>query len=310
MISHDDVAGTCMDSIKSLGASLHAFRREHGDQVELVIYKSDIQGAYRNIPMAPLWQLKQAVVFKGQMHIDRCNCFGCRGFYYVYLAFISFVCWLALYIKGIPHLKCYVNDNCLFTRLGDVKFYCKYNCYFPSDQTKLLELWDKLGLLHEEKKQIYGPIIPFIGFNVDSNSMTVSISDEHCHDLLNKVQDFSKSGKRCSLKDFQSLAGHINWSLAVFPLLKPALSAIYAKMANKSQAMAMIHVNNAVREELLWFAKHAHNSDGIFLLCSVAWDPTLNTDGATICFTDACLDGMAYWFFKLMLGVMEWAEYL
>ena len=73
-------------------------------------------------------------------------------------------------------------------------------------------------------------------------------------------------------------------------------------MANKSQAMATVRVNNAVQEELLWFAKHARNSDGIFLLRSVAWDPTLNTQDATICFTDACLDGMAYWFPELMLG--------
>ena len=65
MLSHDNVARMCMDSIKSLGASLRAFCREQGDQVELVIYKSDIQGAYCNIPMALLWQLKQAVAFKG-----------------------------------------------------------------------------------------------------------------------------------------------------------------------------------------------------------------------------------------------------
>ena len=76
--------------------------------------------------------------------------------------------------------------------------------------------------------------------------MTVSISDEHRHDLLNKVLDFAKSGKRRSLKDFQSLAGHVNWSLAVFPLLKPALSAVYAKMANKSCLMAPVCINKAV----------------------------------------------------------------
>ena len=196
--------------------------------------------------MAPLWQLKQAVAFEGQRHIDRCNCFGCRGSYYVYLAFISFVCWIALYFKGIPHLKCYIDNNCSFACLGDIKFYRKYNRYFPSDQTKLLELWDELSLPHEEKKQIYGPIIPFIGFDIDPNSMTVSISNERHHDLLNKVPDFSKSGKWQSSKDFQSLTGHINLSLAVFPLFKPALSAIYAKMANKSQVMATICVNNAI----------------------------------------------------------------
>jgi hypothetical protein len=302
MISHDDIAGTCMDGIKSLGASLRAFRKEHGDHVQLIIYKSDIQGAYRNIPLAPLWQLKQAVAFEDRRHIDRCNCFGCRGSYYVYLAFISFVCWIALHVKGIQHLKCYIDDNCSFALLGDVKYYPRYKRYFPTDQTKLLELWDELGLPHKEKKQIYGPIIPFIGFDIDPNAMTVSISSERRHDLLDKVRDFAKSGKRRSLKDFQSIAGHVNWSLAVFPLLKPALSAIYAKMANNTQLMASVRINNAVREELLWFAKHALDSDGIFLLRSVAWDPTLDTSNATVCFTDACLGGIAYWFPDLALG--------
>jgi len=64
-------------------------------------------------------------------------------------------------------MKCYIDDNCSFARLGDVKYYPKYKRYFPTDQTKLLELWDELGLPHEEKKQIYGPVIPFIGFDVD-----------------------------------------------------------------------------------------------------------------------------------------------
>jgi len=158
------------------------------------------------------------------------------------------------------------SDNCSFAHLGDVKFYPKYGCHFPTDQTKLLELWDELGLPHEEKKQIYRPIIPFIGFDVDPNTMMVSINDKCKHNLLDKVHDFAKSGKHCSLKDFQSIAGHINWSLAIFPLLKPGLSAVYAKMANNTQPMASICVNNAVQDELLWFTKHAENSDGIFQL--------------------------------------------
>jgi hypothetical protein len=86
---------------------------------------------------------------------------------------ILFVCWIAL--QGDQHLKCYIDDNCSFALLGDVRYYPKYERYFPTDQTKLLELWDELGLPHEERKQIYGPVIPFIGFDVDPNAMTVSL---------------------------------------------------------------------------------------------------------------------------------------
>jgi hypothetical protein len=46
MISREDIAGTCMDGIKSLGASLRAFHHEYRDEVELVIHKSDVHGAY------------------------------------------------------------------------------------------------------------------------------------------------------------------------------------------------------------------------------------------------------------------------
>src|ERR1700734_1996004 len=50
MIDCDDIAGTCMDGIKSLGASLRAFRRENGDNIELIMHKSDIQGPYLVLP--------------------------------------------------------------------------------------------------------------------------------------------------------------------------------------------------------------------------------------------------------------------
>ena len=60
--------------------------------------------------------------------------------------------------------------------MGDVKYYEPYGRYFPSDQTKLLELWDEIGLPHVERKQIYGPTVTFIGFETDPNTMTISTS--------------------------------------------------------------------------------------------------------------------------------------
>jgi len=265
-----------MDGVKSLGASLRTFRQGYGD-VELIMHKSDVAGAYRNIPMSPMWQLKQIVAHGDSKHVDRCNCFGCRGSYYVYLVFISLVCWIAEHVKGIKHLKCYIDDNCSFACVGDVKFYPPYGKYFPSDQTKLLELWNEIGLPHEDRKQIYGPIIPFIGFDVVPNAMSVSINSERKEALIQQILEFAKPGKHFPLKEFQSVAGHINWSLAVFPLLRPGLSATYAKMADKDRPHGLIRVNNAIRDELLWFTKHANRSDGSFLLKTVAWDPTYLT---------------------------------
>jgi len=93
MISSEDVAGTCMDGIKSLGASLRAFRKAEGG-AELIMWKSDIEAAYWNLWLAPEWQIKQTVTVDGhRRHVDHCNCFGNRGSYKVFISF-TFSCCL------------------------------------------------------------------------------------------------------------------------------------------------------------------------------------------------------------------------
>jgi len=58
MIDSEDVAGTCMDGIKSLGTSLHAFHKVEGDLVKLIMWKSDIEAVYCNFWLAKEWQVK------------------------------------------------------------------------------------------------------------------------------------------------------------------------------------------------------------------------------------------------------------
>lgn len=301
MIDDSSVAGTSMDGIKSLGASLRAFRRFEGDE-ELVMWKSDIQMAYRNLWLAPEWQAKQIVSIGELRYVDRCNCFGNRSSYKVFLSFSSLLAWIAENVAGIPALKVYVDDNCSFGPTRDVLYYAPYQRYFPSNQTKLLLLWDELNVPHEQKKQVYGPVIPFVGFDVDPNAMTISLSDTRRLELIDKILAFAKPGKRFALRDFQSLAGYINWSFAVFPLLKPSLSAVYAKISGKTKLLAPIRVNTSICTELLWFVKHARVSDGIFMLKTVAWDPTTELGDAVTCYVDACMQGMAFWYPEFKLG--------
>jgi hypothetical protein len=273
-----------------------------GSEVELVMWKSDIQMAYQNLWLSPEWQAKQVVLIGNKRYVDHCNCFGDRGLYKVFLSFSSLLTWIAENVKHIPNLKVYVDDNCSFGPAGSVLYYAPYRHYFPSNQARLLLLWDKLNVPHEEKKQIYGPIVPFVGFDIDPNRMTISISNEHWMVLVDNVLAFAKPGKHHLLCDFQSIARYINWSLAVFPLLRPCLSAIYTKVTDKNHPLAPIHVNNAICIELQWFTKHVCTSNRIFMLEMVAWDPTTELSNVTTCYVDACLRGMAFWYPERELG--------
>lgn len=46
MILRENVAGTCMDRIRLLGTVLLQFHQEFGDDIKLIIYKSDISHAH------------------------------------------------------------------------------------------------------------------------------------------------------------------------------------------------------------------------------------------------------------------------
>jgi hypothetical protein len=155
-----------MDNIHSFRASLHAFRKANGDDVKLVMWKSDIEMAYHNIWLTKEWQAKQTVTVGDKRYVDHCNCFGNHSSYKVFLSFSSLVAWIAEHVKHIHHVKTYVDNNASFELVGNVLYYEPYHQYFPTKQMKLLLLWDELSILHAEKKQIYGPVVPFVGLDI------------------------------------------------------------------------------------------------------------------------------------------------
>ena len=72
-----------------------------------------------------------------------------------------------------------------------------------------------------------------IGFDVNTDTMTITMLAQACTDLIAAICVFAKTGQRCPLHEFQRLAGWMNWSLDVYSLLHPGMSILYNKMAGK-----------------------------------------------------------------------------
>jgi hypothetical protein len=301
MIKRDNIAGVKLDGIRELEKSLRLFRRRFGNK-RLVVFKSDMKAAYRQMPLAFLWQIKQIATVDGQRHVDRCVCFGCRSSQYIFMAFMGLVVWIAIYVHQIEHLKDYVDDLYSFEVESNMLFYEPYNRSFPTKQTRLLLLWDELGIPHSLEKQEFGSVLSIIGFLVDPNAMTVTMSAESRADLVSVIRIFAVRGKRRTLKEFQRVAGHINWAFNVFPLLKPGLSAVYAKTAGKDHDLATIKVSAAVVFELDWVARRVESSTGVHFFKTVEWDPRNASSGAITILTDASLAGIAFYVPELKLG--------
>ena len=297
MIDRDSISGVKLDGIKTLGDSIRAFRASQPDGLApLILWKSDVAAAYRQIPMHPLWQIKQAVCIDNHFCIDRCNNFGGRASQKIWWSFMSLVLWIAVFKRHLRALKCYVDDNFSFSISGDLELYPPYDAFLPSEQVRLLQLWDEINLPHEEEKQISGTCIPIIGFEVDPNAMTVTMSHAKRTELIEACTAFTIRGARKTLREFQRLQGWINWALNVFPHLRPALCESYHKISGKTRPNAPIRVNNAMRRELSWLCRRVLASDGIHMLKSVEWSPYDRMASTLIGFTDASGVGMGIWF--------------
>jgi hypothetical protein len=300
MINKTNVSNLPLDTISELGAALIAFRRDHGN-VELVMWKSDVSQAYRRMPMHKRWQMKQIHTIDSGRHVDRCNNFGGKGGYGIWSAFMSLVVWIGWNILCIRFFV-YVDDNFGFERAEALMFHARLGRRLPSQQARLLDLWDDIGLPYEDRKQEFGSTLRVIGFVVDPNAMTVTIPDDAHAKILSSISEFINTvgtDRRHTLREFQALAGYANWVFNVYPLGRPALSTLYSKIAGKSRANARIYLNSAIIRELQWLSNYIATAPAVRIFSATSWDP-LEARSAGIrqleVFTDASSIAMAYYF--------------
>ncbi len=316
MIRHSDIAGSRLDSLHTLFSAILCYKKKApglNAKKILVVFKSDVSKAYRLCLMHPLWQLKQVVTTgyltseqkaAGELEVlvrtvDCNNNFGGRGSGRVWYSVKGLITWVAINVEDIEDLGCYVDDNFSFDEWGNLEYYTPYDTFYPSKQTKLLKLWDQLGVPHSKLKQLFGLQLVIIGFEVDPNALTATMPRDSKAELVLAIRHFASSNRR-NLQEYQQIAGWTNWSFNVFPLLKPGLCNLYAKMQGKTNPFVGIALNNAIKEDLDWLVDHIEKLNGICCFDSMDWDPILDATITILC--DACLDGMGFWIPKIACG--------
>jgi len=163
----------------------------------------------------------------------------------------------------------------------------------PKHQVLLLLLWEQIGCPFELKKQEHGNPLKNIGFWVDINQGTISLSPDSSNNVVSKINSFlSISSHWHPLREWQHLAGHLNWVLNVLPWGHPALSELYCKIGGKTKPSAKIFLNATIHSDLRWLADTIPKAVGVRFLNKGLWpDEEAN---ATV-WTDANLkDALAF----------------
>lgn len=191
---------------------------------------------------------------------------------------------------------CFVDDHFGVSVGGDLELYEPYGQLLPAAQTKLLTLWDEIGLPHDEEKQISGRVLPILGFTVDVNANTVTMPVDKRDSLIAACLEFGRPCTTKSLCDCQRMVGWMNWALNAYPKLRPGLSGLYTKMSGLSEPHVRVRINSEIAAELLWFASRICAATGVHFLTSVDWARGDLGEISVSMFTDACLKGLGIWF--------------
>ena len=300
MITWEDVVGVWLNGLHTLGVSI-MWSKHNCPNADLILYKSDVSTTYRQLLMHPLYQILQIVTVGSQRYIDRSNNFGGHASQIIWQSFMSLLIWILAFMCSIGTLKCYINDAFLVARAEDICWYEPYHQAILTDQAKILCLWDKIHLLHTEKKQVTGRAVTILGFEVDTNMMSVYLSMERQEQLVHSILNFTCRSLRM-LQDWLRLAGQLNWALNVYPWLRPGLGGIYAKTMGKAQMWGRIKINRTVQQELVWFIEHVQQSSGLFFFKSMVWQEGDVGHSTLTIYVDVSVWGLGIWFLSEKKG--------
>ncbi|TEB27306.1 hypothetical protein FA13DRAFT_1634747 [Coprinellus micaceus] len=285
-----------LDGMKVFGEDMFEIRQRNPGK-RIVAWKSDVSEAYHLIPMHPRWQIKQVEIIDLISYLNRCNVFRGTGSQADFISFMACVLWIAINVYHIDFVSEYSDNHPGLAVEGDKMWYEPYKKDMPTPQVRLLLLWDELGIPHSEKKQIWGSLLVIIGILVDPNEMTMTLPNEARRDLLAEMEQWAdEKGKLAcrgaTLQTWQQFASWMNWAFNVYPLAKPCLLNVYAKMKGRTpHPTKKFWPNSSIQDDIRWAIRLIGNSPGIKLLHHTHWDPS---DATYVIYCDASLYGMGF----------------
>lgn len=272
------------DDMRTFGQVIFNAKQAHPNET-LVTWKSDVSSAFLNLPAHPIYQLRQVVDVEGTLRIIHRLVFGNRSSPCCWCSVAGLMCWLAIMKFGIEDLHDFMDDFFSWAFASDLVLYKGVSR--PRPQARLLMFWDEIRCPWKDKKQEFGTELKIIGFYVDINRGTLTLTDDAISDILNVVRAFlSTPGRRPSLREWLRVGGHLNWVFNVLPLGRPALSEFYRKVAGKSHMNAGIALNADVVRNLEWLVEVIPKAIGVHFVNATHWD---DREANLVLWTDASL---------------------
>jgi hypothetical protein len=201
------------------------------------------------------------------------------------------MCWIGIKKFDIKDLHDFMDDFFSWALRSDFVMYKGVSR--PRPQARLLMFWDEIGCPWKDKKQEWGLLLKIIGFFVNINHGSLTLTDESISEIISIVHSFLKTpGRRPPLREWLRIGGHLNWVFNVLPLGRPALSALYRKVGGKTHMQAGVALNAEVIRDLEWLVDIIPKAIGVRFVDATHWD---DHEADFVLWTDASLRlGLAF----------------
>ena len=263
--------------------------------------KVDVKHAFRLLPVKPSdWPLL-GYYWEGSYYIDTLLPFGLRSSQAIFNQFADVECWIIQHVYKLKNIVHYADDFFLVSAQN-------YN-EAKNDLQNLINAFQQLDIPLAAEK-IVGPTkkLTYLGIEIDSNDLTISIPDEKYIELMNSLPSWINK-KTCTKQKLLSLIGILSF---VCKVVRPG-RIFLRRLINLSTTVRELHhhitLNKQAQADIKWWYeflpswnKKSLIPDNVEILSS---DIHLYTDASKIGF--GAIYGTAWLQSYWEKGTVEWS---
>lgn len=223
-----------------------------------VLVKTDIQEAFRLLPVHPDDRHLLGFIFKSKFYFDKCLAFGLASSCKIFERFSAAIQWIAMQRLAIPRVT---------HLLDDFLFALKSLAAGEAALSAFRKMANLIGLPLSEKKTV-GPAtsLPFLGIQLDSVEMSASLPADKLASTMTAIENMLSSEKT-TLHELQSLIGLLNFVTSVVVPGRPFTRRLIDLTIGLKKPRHRRRVTSSVKADLLVWLHFLsdHNGKSLFL---------------------------------------------
>lgn len=233
---------TLTQAIKNLGPKVY-------------MWKADLRRAYRQMRCCPLSYPFLGIQLDNVFYLDICPSFGCRLSGGAQMRISAGIGHIFTKMTGSPILF-YVDDFISWSTNYDKAM---------SDFKTFHSICEQLGMELAKEKSISPTfVIDWLGFNVNSNAMTVEIPKNKLNDIIVECQDWA-TRPSATRKQIQSLAGKLAHICQVIQHGRKFMARILSTLS-KAPPHGQYNIDDQFRADVKWFIHCAMGANCLRLM--------------------------------------------